>query len=302
MKKFTLILFLISISLLATARGTDSISVVNQINILSKEISFLKEQNAQLSSRNAQLDKRVRILEKQLGDVNVAIDKGKQKSQNLEQDINQNKQEIKSTAENFDIRISETKNDVSAQSKQLKNKSLIGLLIALLVFAVSVILSWLLHKKGSSEIKRLKARADSLNEEIVEKLSNEANEMQKVAYVITTSSQSTSSDSERQLILTLADRITFMEMTLYRMDNSVRGYKQLAKSIKQMKDNLLANGYEIVEMLGKQYHDGMIVNANFLEDDSLAQGQQIITAITKPQINYQGKMIQSAQITVSQNI
>jgi len=46
----------------------------------------------------------------------------------------------------------------------------------------------------------------------------------------------------------------------------------------------------------------MIVNANFLEDDSLAQGQQIITAITKPQINYQGKMIQSAQITVSQNI
>ena len=69
-----------------------------------------------------------------------------------------------------------------------------------------------------------------------------------------------------------------------------------------MKDNLLANGYELVEMLGKPYNDGMKVTANFVEDEELEQGQQIITGIIKPQINYKGTMIQSAQITVSQNI
>ena len=93
-----------------------------------------------------------------------------------------------------------------------------------------------------------------------------------------------------------------MEMTLYKMDRSVRGHKQLSKSIKQMKDNLLANGYELVDMLGKDYHEGMKVTANFVEDEDLPEGKQIITGIIKPQINYKGKMIQSAQITVSQNI
>ena len=109
-------------------------------------------------------------------------------------------------------------------------------------------------------------------------------------------------ESEQKLITTLADRITFMEMTLYKMDSSVRGHKQLSKSIKQMKDNLLANGYELVDMLGKDYHEGMKVTANFVEDEELPEGKQIITGIIKPQINYKGKMIQSAQITVSQNI
>ena len=69
-----------------------------------------------------------------------------------------------------------------------------------------------------------------------------------------------------------------------------------------MKDNLLANGYELVDMLGKDYHDGMRVIANFVEDENLPAGKQVITSIIKPQINFNGKMIQSAQIVVSQNI
>ena len=55
-------------------------------------------------------------------------------------------------------------------------------------------------------------------------------------------------------------------------------------------------------MLGKAYNDGMKVTANFIEDENLKPGQQIITGIVKPQINFNGVMIQAAQITVSQNI
>lgn len=69
-----------------------------------------------------------------------------------------------------------------------------------------------------------------------------------------------------------------------------------------MKDNLLANGYELVDMLGKDYVEGMKLNASFVSDDNIEEGKQIITGIVKPQINYKGKMIQAAQITVSQNI
>ena len=41
---------------------------------------------------------------------------------------------------------------------------------------------------------------------------------------------------------------------------------------------------------------------HFVEDETLEPGKQIITGIIKPQINYNGTMIQAAQITVSQNI
>ena len=173
-----------------------------------------------------------------------------------------------------------------------------------IVLVIIALIFGILIARRKNEVETLSEKADKINEEIVNRMSTEMNEMQSISKQIASLSNITggNTDSEQSLIKTLADRITFMEMTLYKMDNSVRGHKQLSKSIKQMKDNLLANGYELVDMLGKDYHDGMKVTANFIEDENLPEGKQIITGIIKPQINYNGKMIQSAQITVSQNL
>jgi hypothetical protein len=93
-----------------------------------------------------------------------------------------------------------------------------------------------------------------------------------------------------------------METNLSRMDTSVKGHKQLGAAVKRIKENLSANGYEFVDMLGKPYHEGMVVDADFVSNEDLDEGTQIISGVTKPQVNYNGKMIQSAKITVSQNI
>ena len=100
---------------------------------------------------------------------------------------------------------------------------------------------------------------------------------------------------DHSLALKVADEVA-------RIDSSIRGYKQLAKAVSRIKDNFNANGYEIVDMLGKPYNEGMKVIAEFVLDEDLEEGQQIITGITKPQVNYNGQMIQAARITVSQNI
>lgn len=107
---------------------------------------------------------------------------------------------------------------------------------------------------------------------------------------------------DHTLALKVADEIVRIELNMSRMDSSIKGYKQLAKAVERIKDNFKANGYEIVDMLGKPYNEGMKVIANFVVDEDLEEGKQIITGITKPQINYNGQMIQAAQITVSQNI
>ena len=65
------------------------------------------------------------------------------------------------------------------------------------------------------------------------------------------SEENKESSSITDLIKLFADRITFMQMTLYKMDKGTRGYKQLFKALNQMKDNLSAHGYEIVDLLGK---------------------------------------------------
>lgn len=109
-------------------------------------------------------------------------------------------------------------------------------------------------------------------------------------------------EADHSLALKVADEIVRIELNLSRMDISVKGYKQLAKAVERIKNNFKANGYEIIDMLGKPYNEGMKVVANFVPDETLRSGEQIITGITKPQINYNGKMIQSAEITVSQNI
>lgn len=111
-----------------------------------------------------------------------------------------------------------------------------------------------------------------------------------------------STEADHSLALKVADEIVRIELNLSRMDASVKGYKQLAKAVERIKNNFQANGYEIIDMLGKPYNEGMKVVANFVPDETLKEGEQIITGVSKPQINYNGKMIQSAQITVSQNI
>ena len=57
--------------------------------------------------------------------------------------------------------------------------------------------------------------------------------------------------------------------------------------------------FHIADMLGKEYDERMKAIANFLPTDDLEPGQQIITRIIKPQVNYKNEMIQAAQIEVS---
>ena len=91
-----------------------------------------------------------------------------------------------------------------------------------------------------------------------------------------------------------------MERNISLMEHNTKGLKQLTRSIGKLKDNLAANGYEIPELLGKPYNDGLkAIITNTVQDDKLAQGEEMITKIIKPQVNYRDRMIQTAQIEVS---
>lgn len=280
------------------ANASDSLrTCISKIQATEATVQTLQRENETLKAEVSNLNSTITA---QLSEVD-----------SLKSVIAETNNSVSALADSLNIKISTTREQIQTNSDSLNatiaKKSQTGMWIfivfALVVAAIAFIFGRLLAKRGN-EVTSLSAKADKLNEEIVNRLSSEMSEMQTISKQIGSISTATGagSDIEQKLITTLADRITFMEMTLYKMDSSVRGHKQLSKSIKQMKDNLLANGYELVDMLGREYHEGMKVTANFVEDENLPEGKQIITGIIKPQINYHGKMIQSAQITVSQNL
>ena len=250
-----------------------------------------------------QLEEQNETLQKQISNQKLQMD-------SLQQQITVNSANIQTVADSMGVQIQQTNDNVQDNAKQISSKTTLSFILIGIALLIAVAIAFLLHRKlkasSADEISKLKKQADDLNEKVVGKLSEEIVELQSIAKSLVEESSKpnvpTSTEPDHSLIKSLADRITFMEMTLFKMDHKVKGYRQLSSSIKQMKDNLLANGYELVDMLGKEYNEGMRVVANFIVDEELEQGKQIITGIIKPQINYKGVMIQSAQITVSQNI
>ncbi len=181
-----------------------------------------------------------------------------------------------------------------------------GLVIALVLLFV---VYYILKKKilnGSTSMDKIKAAQESLetaqkamHEESV-KLDNKLVELLN-KQVVLQSQNNINDQQDHTLALKVADEIVRIETNLSRMDESIKGHKQLKRAVERIRANFMANGYEIVDMLGKPYVEGMKATPNFIPDETLKKGEQIITGIIKPQINYKGIMIQSAQITVSQN-
>lgn len=298
MKQIFIILICTLVCTVKLYSQTDSLNKAHQIQILKIEQSLRS-----LNLENEALKRSVKIQREMIDSQRITLD-------SLESTVVSN---IKNTANQLGVRIDEA--NVSLQAKasanDLKSRTVWGVSLFLFFAIISFVVYWLLHRritKGYLDVTALKLKADKLNEDILNQFSLDMTEMQKIAAsLVTLSSMQVSQASnvapDHSLIKTLADRIIFMEMTLYKMNSTVKGHKTLVKAIANMKNNLFANGYELVDMLGKPYHEGMLVsNTDFVDDEMLKEGERIITKIIKPQINYKGQMIQSAQIQVSQNI
>lgn len=301
-----LLLLLLSSWTIAQTQDNQYQAQQNQITTLEQKVQNVEKQNSTFDSQLKELKVQVASLSTENNSLSLALQQNQQTIDSLAKIVAMNSENIQATADSLGIKLQTTDEAVSQTSDSLKAKTIWGIVAFIFAILASVVV-WLLHKKGQKtsddKIALLKKQADELNEKIVGQFSSEMNELQKIGDALNNASANTSTESDHSLVKTLADRITFMEMTLYRMDSSVKGHRQLSKSIAQMKDNLLANGYEIVDMLGKEYDEGMKMdNVDFIEDGNLPLGSQIITAIVRPQINYKGVMIQKAQIKVSQNI
>lgn len=216
--------------------------------------------------------------------------------------------------ENINGKIDATDNDVRANQDQLQSRTLYGVIVVIFVLVfVLCVACWLTKriKLGSSTLDDVRKAQETLQtaqtrmqEESV-KLDNQLLAIVQKQLDASASSETeikTTKEPDHSLVVKLADEIARIETNLSKMDKSVRGCKQLIQAKDRMINNVRANGYEIISLLGQEYNDGMQFPARFVPDESLPEGKRVITGMIKMQVNYNGKMIQPAEIVVSQNI
>lgn len=307
--KFLFISILLGGFSFSTIKAED---ISKKVESLKIEVNSLKTQQEHLCNDfNALLLKNAKT-ERQMSEVLSANKKLASNIDSLQDEYNivvTNQKNDKSELINS---IDKTNELIQTTENVLSLRTLWGTcgLVILLIAIIATILAFLKKMKlGTTTIDDVRKAQEALQvaqtkmqEESV-KLDNQLFAIvQKQLDASVPSANKISGEPDHSLVVKLADEIARIETNLSKMDKSVRGYKQLVQAKDRMINNVRANGYEIISLLGQEYNDGMQFPARFVPDESLPEGKRIITGMIKMQVNYNGKMIQPAEIVVSQNI
>lgn len=260
----------------------------------------------QASIIHKQLQKDISSNKEEITILRKNLETSKQKIDSLEGQILVLQKELQTTRTNTSTKIESTNSSIEALNHSIKSKAIVCCSVLAFIILILSLIIFKLRKKLHSIVASVEETKDAQKglQESQQQLENGTISLDcKVADLLKTHLSSTiqANQQDHSLALKVADEIVRIETNLYRMDPATRGYKQLTRSVQRMKDCFMTKGYEISDLLGKPYNEGMKVVANLVEDENLPEGSAIITGIIKPQIIYNGKMIQAAQITVSQN-
>ncbi|WP_276975706.1 hypothetical protein [Flavobacterium filum] len=268
---------------------------------LEKEIKPLTQKVNSLQSENSKLKSEIGTLNSKLSNAYQRIDSLRTKTQD-------NSNAITQTANQLGIQIKETgdKNEgkITEVSESLSKNSLYGIIGVLSAILLSGLLYWLLSKKQKTDKTEVETQLSNAKKSIEEEqvqINTKLAELYNGQMELLKQERKAnpSNEIDHSLALKVADEIVKMQMNLVHMDSKVRGHKQLTIAVTNVFDNFKANGYEIVDLLNKPYNDGMNMDASKEPDPSLNEGEQVIRRIIKPEIHYNNKMIQKAQVIVA---
>ncbi len=285
------------------SKKVDSLRI--EVNSFKTQQEYLRQEINALSSKNAKT-------ERQISEIQSAYKKLLSTVDSLRNECNTVGANQKTDKLELDKSISKTNELIQATENVLSSRTLwgtCGLVILLMVIITTVFAFFKKIKLGTTSIddvrkaqEALQAAQTKMQEESV-KLDNQLLAIvQKQLEASISPSNKTTGEPDHSLVVKLADEIARIETNLSKMDKSVRGYKQLVQAKDRMINKVRANGYEIISLLGQEYNDGMQFQTRFVPDESLPEGKRIITGMIEMQVNYNGKMIQPAEIVVSQNI
>lgn len=313
MKQLLLITLLLGATNLFAQQQQDSIlvkeipTIKNNVFQQRQEIDALTKK---LNNQNYTIGKQsqtISTLQAENKSLNTSID-------SLSQLIETNKQNIVTNSEELGTKIQDTEKKADSKIAELdssveKNR-LYWIIATLGTLLLGGLIYWLLGQRITSsktdveiQIRNTKASLEEESVKLDNKLIEVLETQLKLQQETSKSKPIASNDkADHSLALKVADEIVRMQKNISKMGKDTKGLKPLLKGIERIQNNFAANGYEMINHLNKAYDERFNIDViNFITDENLEDGARIITAVIKPQVNYNDVLIQRAQVDVSQN-
>ncbi len=281
----------------------------------SQKENFNPERSVQdLKTEISRINNQLRKITKDMESIGSASKQNENNISQIKNSLNNLTDNVNTINSSLDIKITQTgkrnENQIEELGGDLEKTRLywiIATLVTLLLGAMMYLFLGKRIKSSQTDVEtQIRNTKKSLEEESL-KLDNKLIEVLetqlKVQQEETKNQPNASSEkTDHSLALKVADEIVRMQKNISRMDSDIKGLKPLEKGIERIQANFAANGYEMVNLLNNEYDERMNIDViNFVEDDTLESGKKIISKIIKPQVNFNGILIQRAQVEVSQN-
>lgn len=281
-------------------------STVSVAQTLNDTIQQLQHRIVNLENLNSRLSRQVNAANSNIQKIEVKLLSTTESVDILKKELVLTNKNMQAMADKLELQIQQlsdkSNSDFSILTKRVSNNNLYWILaiVSLALFA-TIHFSWLKNRLKSVKTElsdQIKNSSEAIREEII-KLDNQVFWSLDFQKKLSNTDQNESENPDHSLILKVADEIIRIQKNLSSMDPETKGLKQLEFAVDRIQDNFKENGYEMVELLNKPYDQGMKVSVKFKHDDTLKQGEQIITRIIKPQVNYNNIIIQEAEVEVS---
>ncbi|WP_440887832.1 hypothetical protein [Vibrio sp. WZ-1] len=287
---------------------------INALYIKQQDLS--KNLSIQLSKQNILINELNADLESVYSDVDTA----ERQLSKFNSMLVDSKVELKGIADDLTIKLTEANNNTNSMVNDLSNGArdkftLVGLGLVVMLLIVGIVIIVLRRRIEATSIDmehklhsaRLSLEEESLNLdnkllEVFEKQLNISKENKALAEALLSENQDVVDELDHSLSLRVADEITRMQKNISQMDPSIKAIKPLMKGLERIRKNFMANGYEIIDLLNKPYDERMNMDViNYIDDSTLEREQKVIVKVIRPQVNFNGVLIQRAQVDVATN-
>jgi len=200
----------------------------------------------------------------------------------------------------------ETQKQLLSINQQVWDRTLLWIIITIIVMLFTISINLILRRKlatntSSIEDRIKKTRTDleiegtKLDSKFMEILETQLKIVREDAH----KAKPQEAEPDHSLALRVGEEIHRMRKRIANMPEETKGLGALKNSLIRLEDEFNASGYQIVDLLGKSWNEGLTVNARLVPSDELNLEEHIITKIIKPQINFKGTIIKEAEVEVS---
>ncbi len=281
--------------------------VIRDFGDLEADLSGFNETISQVESSLEELSSRMETeLEKQQEQVDQTQQDLENRLQDLSQKIGHTDQDIVTRLDRTDSRLETFEDLVEERTLYLGATTLGAVLLGLSGFVLGIF--------SRRRAKKLDQKSEEKNQELREEfqqqqamLDSRLAELLEMQTALIPEPGQHPPDQERQKEAEAMDHSLAIHLgeELYKMIQRVRklppedqATKELKSYISRLYKFFKQKGYDIVDLEGKHYTEDMEAKPEFVLTHEMLPGEQVVSRVKKPLIQYRGETIQEAEIEV----